>query len=184
MNKADLDEAEMELSYTIVTSPLSGKISERFVDIGALVGPGVNSKLAAVVKSDTVQVDFNMTALDYLRAERRNVRFGERDSSRSWQPTVTVSLADDTEYPIRGIVDFADASVDSKTGTFTVRADFPNPNFKLLPGHSTQVKLLLDVRERSIVVPRKALSIEKGGAFIYIIRRDGVADKRFVQLAP
>ena len=203
MNKADLDEAEMELSYTIVTSPLSGKISERFVDIGALVGPGVNSKLAerfvdigalvgpgvnsklaAVVKSDTVQVDFNMTALDYLRAERRNVRFGERDSSRSWQPTVTVTLADDTEYPIKGIVDFADPSVDSKTGTFTVRAELPNPNFKLLPGQYTKVKLLLDVRERSIVVPRKALSIEKGGAFIYIIRRDGVAEKRFVQLGP
>ena len=192
MNKADLDEAEMELSYTIVTSPeaemelsytivtspLSGKISERFVDIGALVGPGVNSKLAAVVKSDTVQVDFNMTALDYLRAERRNVRFGERDSSRSWQPTVTVTLADDTEYPIKGIVDFADPSVDPKTGTFTVRAELPNPNLKLLPGQYTKVKLLLDVRERSIVVPRKALSIEKGGAFIYIIRRDGVAEKR------
>lgn len=184
MNKADLDEAEMELSYTIVTSPLSGKISERFVDIGALVGPGVNSKLAAVVKSDTVQVDFNMTALDYLRAERRNVRFGERDSSRSWQPTVTVTLADDTEYPIKGIVDFADPSVDPKTGTFTVRAELPNPNLKLLPGQYTKVKLLLDVRERSIVVPRKALSIEKGGAFIYIIRRDGVAEKRFVQLGP
>ena len=195
MNKADLDEAEMELSYTIVTSPLSGsytivtsplsgKISERFVDIGALVGPGVNSKLAEVVKSDTVQVDFNMTALDYLRAERRNVRFGERDSSRSWQPTVTVTLADDTEYPIKGIVDFADPSVDPKTGTFTVRAELPNPNLKLLPGQYTKVKLLLDVRERSIVVPRKALSIEKGGAFIYIIRRDGVAEKRFVQLGP
>mgnify|MGYP000529636721 CR=1 FL=1 len=81
MSKADLDQAEMELSYTVVTSLLSGYISERFVDVGALVGPGVNSKLAAVVKSDTVLVDFKMTALDYLRAERRNVKFGERDTT-------------------------------------------------------------------------------------------------------
>ena len=95
MSKADLDQAEMELSYTVVTSPLSGYISERFVDVGALVGPGVNSKLAAVVKSDTVLVDFKMTALDYLRAERRNVKFGERDTTRSWQPTVTVTLDPD-----------------------------------------------------------------------------------------
>ena len=93
MSKADLDQAQLELSYTTVTSPLAGYISERFVDVGALVGPGVNSKLAAVVKSDTVLVDFKMTALDYLRAERRNIKFGEQDTSRSWQPTVTVTLA-------------------------------------------------------------------------------------------
>ncbi len=184
MNQADLDQAEMELSYTVVTSPLAGNISERFVDVGALVGPGLNSKLAAVVKSDTVLVDFKMTALDYLRAERRNVRFGERDTTRSWQPTVTVTLADNSEYPVKGIVDFADPSVDPQTGTFGVRAELPNPNQKLLPGQFTKVKLLLDVRERSIVVPRKALSIEKGGAFIYIIRRDDVAEKRFVQIGP
>lgn len=184
ISKADLDNAQLELSYTVVTSPLEGRISERFVDVGALVGPGVNSKLAAVVKSDTVLVNFSMTALDYLRAERRNVKFGERDTTRSWQPTVTITLADNSEYPIKGVVDFADPLVDPKTGTFSVRAELPNPNQKLLPGQFTRVKLLLDVRERSIVVPRKAISIEKGGAFIFIIRRDGVAEKRFVQTGP
>lgn len=184
MSKADLDQAQLELSYTVVTSPLSGYISERFVDVGALVGPGAKSKLAAVVKSDTVLVDFKMTALDYLRAERRNVKFGEQDTTRSWQPTVTVTLADDSEYPVKGIVDFADPLVDPQTGTFGVRAELANPNQKLLPGQFTRVKLLLDVRERSIVVPRKAVSIEKGGAFIYVIRRDDTAEKRFVQTGP
>ena len=174
MSRADLDQAQLELSYTTVTSPLSGYISERFVDIGALVGPGVNSKLAEVVKSDTVQVDFQMTALDYLRAERRNVKFGVQDTSRSWQPTVTVTLADDSEYPVKGIVDFADPQVDPQTGTFGVRAELPNPNRKLLPGQFTKVKLLLDVRERAIVVPRKAISIEKGGAFIYVVQNKNI----------
>ncbi|RHJ90550.1 efflux RND transporter periplasmic adaptor subunit [Parabacteroides bouchesdurhonensis] len=184
ISKADLDNAQLELGYTVVTSPLSGYISERFVDVGALVGPGVNSKLAAVVKSDTVLVDFKMTALDYLRAERRNVKFGEQDTTRSWQPTVSVTLADNSEYPVKGIVDFADPLVDPQTGTFGVRAELSNPNQKLLPGQFTRVKLLLDVRERAIVVPRKALSIEKGGAFIYVIRKDDVAEKRFVQTGP
>ncbi len=184
MSKADLDQAELQLGYTTVRSPISGYISERFVDVGALVGPGVNSKLAAVVKSDTVQVDFKMTALDYLRAERRNVKFGVQDSTRSWQPTVTVTLADNSEYPIKGVVDFADPKVDPKTGTFAVRAILPNPNQRLLPGQFTRVKILLDVRERAIVVPRKAVSIEKGGAFIYIIRKDNTAEKRFVQIGP
>jgi len=184
MSKADLDQAQLELGYTIVTSPISGYMSERSVDVGALVGPGSNSKLAAVVKSDTVFVEFKMTALDYLRAERRNIRFGEQDTTRSWQPTVTVTLADDTEYPLKGAVDFADPIVDPETGTFGVRAELANPNQRLLPGQFTRVRLLLDVREHSIVVPRKALSIESGGAFIYIIRRDDVAEKRFVQTGP
>lgn len=184
MSKADLDQAQLELGYTTVTSPIAGYISERFVDVGALVGPGVNSKLAAVVKSDTVLVDFKMTALDYLRAERRNIKFGEQDTTRSWQPTVTVTLADNSEYPVKGIVDFADPIVDPQTGTFGVRAELANPNQKLLPGQFTRVKLLLDVRERAIVVPRKAISIEQGGVFIYIIRRDNVAEKRFVQTGP
>ena len=184
MSKADLEQAELELSYTQVISPISGYISERLVDIGTLVGPGSNSKLAVVVKSDTVDVDFKMTALDYLRAERRNVKFGVQDTTRSWQPTVSVTLADNSEYPVKGVVDFADPSVDPNTGTFTVRAILPNPNRKLLPGQSTRVKLLLDVRERAIVIPRKAIAIEGGGAFIYVLRRDDVAEKRFVQIGP
>ena len=184
MSQADLDQAELELSYTVITSPMSGYISERYVDIGTLVGPGGPSKLAAVVKSDTVLVDFKMTDLDYLKAEKRNVKFGETDTSRSWQPTVTVTLADNSEYPIKGIVDFADPLVDPETGTFTVRAELPNPENTLLPGQFTRVKLLLDVIEGSIVVPRKALSIEKGGAFLFVVKKNNVVEKRFVQTGP
>ena len=184
MSNADLDQSILELNYTTVRSPISGYISERFADVGALVGPGANSKLAVVVKNDTVFVDFKMTSLDYLRAKQRNVRFGENDTTRSWQPTVNVTLADNTEYPIPGIVDFADPLVDPNTGTFGVRAILPNPDLRFLPGQFTRVKLLLDVRERAIVVPRKAVMIEKGGAFIYVIRRDNTAEKRFVQIGP
>lgn len=184
MSQADLDQAELELSYTVVRSPLCGYISERYVDIGTLVGPGGKSLLATVVKSDTVLVDFKMTALDYLRSQQRNVELGRQDTTRSWQPAVTVTLADNTEYPLKGIVDFADPQVDPQTGTFGVRAELPNPSRKLLPGQFTRVKLLLDVHEHAVVVPRKAVSIEKGGAFIYVIRRDSVAEKRFLQTGP
>ena len=74
MSSADLDQAELELGYTIVRSPLAGHISERHVDLGTLVGPGGKSLLATVVKSDTVLVDFSMTALDYLKSKERNVK--------------------------------------------------------------------------------------------------------------
>lgn len=182
MSKADLSQAELELSYTVVRSPLTGYINALYSDIGTLVGNSGASLLATVVKRDTVQVAFKLTSLDYLRSQRRNVHLGETDSTRSWQPTVAVTLADNTEYTQRGVVDFASPLVDPKTGTFEVAAVLPNPREILLPGQFTRVKLLLDVVENAIVVPRKALIIEKGGAFIFVIRPDSVAEKRFVEI--
>ena len=132
MSQADLDQAEQELSYTWVRSPISGYISERYVDLGTLVGTGGQSLLATVVKSDTVLVDFSMTALDYLKSKERNVILGQKDSTRSWQPMVTVTLADNSEYPYKGLVDFADPQVDPQTGTFSVRAEMSNPEHVLL----------------------------------------------------
>ncbi len=184
MSRADLAQAELELSYTTVRSPITGYISERYADIGALVGAGTKALLATVVASDTVLVDFSLTALDYLRSQQRNVRLGEQDTSRSWQPSIIVTLADNSVYPERGIVDFADPQVDPKTGTFGVRASIANPDRKLLPGQFTKVKLLLDMREDAVVVPVKAVEIEKGGAHVYVMRRDSTAEKRLIETGP
>ena len=184
MSEADLAQAELELGYTIVRSPLSGHISERNVDLGTLVGPGGKSLLATIVKSDTVLVDFSMTALDYLKSKERNINLGQRDSTRSWQPNISITLADNTVYPFKGYVDFAEPQVDPQTGTFSVRAEMPNPKHVLLPGQFTKVKLLLDVREDATVVPQKAVTIEKGVAYIYVVRRDTTVERRFIELGP
>ncbi len=184
MSRADLVQAEQELSYTYVRSPISGYISERLVDLGTLVGTGGKSLLATVVKSDTVLIDFSMTALDYLKSKERNVNIGQRDSSRSWQPYVTITLPDNSTYPYKGLVDFAEPQVSPKTGTFSVRAEMPNPNHVLLPGQFTKVHALLDVREKATVVPQKALIIEKGGAYVFVMRRDSTAERRFIELGP
>lgn len=184
MSSADLAQAELQLGYTVVRSPISGYISERHVDLGTLVGPGSKSLLATIVKSDTVLVDFSMTALDYLKSKSRNVNLGQQDSTRSWQPNVTITLADNSVYPYKGYVDFAEPQVDPKTGTFSVRAKMPNPKQELLPGQFTNVRLLLDVREGSVVVPLKAVTIEKGGAHVYVMRSDSIAERRFIELGP
>lgn len=184
VGEADLTQAQMTLGYTSVQSPIAGYISERNADIGTLVGPSGKSLLATVVKSDTVRVDFSMTALDYLRCKARNVNLGHRDSTRKWDPYITVTLADGSEYPYRGLVDFADPQVDPQTGTFSVRAEMANPDHILLPGQFTKVRLLLDVREDAVVVPSKAIEIEKGGAYIYVVRPDSIVEKRFVETDP
>ncbi len=182
--QADLTQAQLTLGYTAVKSPISGYISQRSADIGTLVGPSAQSLLATVVKSDTVRVDFSMTALDYLRSKSRNVTIGEDDKERDWKSTVTITLADGKEYPSKGVVDFADPQVDPKTGTFSVRAEMPNPDHILLPGEFTKVKLLMDVRDSVVVVPQKALTVDKGGAFIFVVRPDSVVEKRFIETGP
>ncbi len=184
MSRADLAQAELELGYTTVRSPLSGHISERNVDLGTLVGPGAKSLLATIVKSDTVLIDFSMTALDYLKSKERNVALGQQDKTRSWQPYVTITLADNTVYLHKGMVDFAEPQVDPETGTFSVRAEMPNPERAILPGQFTKVKVLLDIREDATVVPQKSVIIEKGGSYIYIMRADSTVEKRFVELGP
>ncbi len=184
MSEADLVQAELALSYTAVRSPISGFISESSADIGTLVGPGGKSLLATIVNSDTVQVNFSMTGLDYLRSKERNVKLGQKIEERNWNPYITITLADNTEYPFIGIVDFADPQVDPNTGTFSVRAQMPNPDHILLPGQLTRVRLLLDVREDAIVVPTKALVIEKGGAYVFVVRQDNIVEKRFIELGP
>ena len=184
MSKADLEQAEQELGYTIVRSPISGHISERLVDPGTLVGTGGKSLLATIVKSDTVNVDFSMTALDYLKSKERNVTFGQKDTTRTWKQTVTVTLPDNTVYEHKGLVDFAAPQVNPKTGTFQVRAELPNPEHVLLPGQFTSVKVLLDVRENATVIPKKSLIIEKGGSYVFVMRRDSVAERRFIEIGP
>ncbi|MDE6582236.1 MAG: efflux RND transporter periplasmic adaptor subunit [Duncaniella sp.] len=183
--QADLTQAELILSYTQVMSPISGYISERVADIGTLVGPSAGkSLLATVVKSDTVRIDFSMTALDYLRSKDRNVSLGGAEGSNKQNSHVTITLADGSEYPYKGLVDFADPQVDPKTGTFSVRAEMPNPNRQLLPGEFTKVKVLLDLRTNAVEVPSKAIVIEKGGAYVYVVRRDSVVEKRFIETGP
>lgn len=182
--EADLTQAELTLGYTSVRSPASGYISERNADIGALVGPGNQSLLATVVKSDTVRIDFSMTSLEYLRSKTRNINLGQRDSTRTWDPYITVTLPDGSAYPFKGLVDFADPQIDPKTGTFSVRAEMPNPDHILLPGQFTRVRLLMDVRENAVVVPSKSLIIENGGAYLYVVLPNDIVEKRFVETGP
>lgn len=184
MSQADLTQDQLSLGYTSVRSPISGHISKRHADIGSLVGPGSQSLLATIVKSDTVLVEFRMTDLDYQISKARNVNFGQKDSTRKWDPYITITLADKTEYKYKGFVDFADPLVDAKSGTFTVRAEMPNPDRELLPGQFTNVTLLLDIREDAIAIPSKAIIIEKTGTYAFVLKENGVVEKRFIELGP
>ncbi|MDE5793331.1 MAG: efflux RND transporter periplasmic adaptor subunit [Muribaculaceae bacterium] len=183
--KVDLLESKITLGYTRVTAPISGYISERMVDVGALVGPGGRSLLATIVRSDTVLVDFPMTSLEYLKSKDRSVNIMCEDGSECFDKLpsyVKITLADGSDYPYNGVVDFADPVVDTKTGTFTVRAEMPNPEGCLLPGEKTKVKVLLDVVKGAITVPAVAVRGKGDDKYVFVVSADGVVEKRSVSV--
>ncbi|MDE6633518.1 MAG: efflux RND transporter periplasmic adaptor subunit [Muribaculaceae bacterium] len=183
--KVDLLESKITLGYTRVVAPISGYISERMIDVGALVGPGGRSLLATIVRSDTVLVDFQMTSLEYLKSKDRNVNIMCEDGSVCFKKLpsyVNITLADGSEYPYQGIVDFADPVVDTKTGTFTVRAEMPNPDGCLLPGETTKVKVLLDVLKGAMTVPAVAVRGEGSDKYVFVVSSDGAVEKRQVSV--
>ena len=178
--RVDLLEAQVTLGYTRVVAPISGYISERMVDVGALVGPGGKSLLATIVRSDTVMVDFSMTSLEYFKSKDRNVNLRCEDGEclDKLPSYITITLADGSEYPYRGLVDFADPVVDTSTGTISVRAEMPNPEGCLLPGEKTKVKVLLDVLDGAMTVPAIAVREEDGEHYVYVVSADGSVESR------
>ncbi len=178
--KVDLLEAKITLGYTRVAAPISGFISERMVDVGALVGPGGRSLLATIVRSDTVMVDFSMTSLEYLKSKDRNVniRCDDGECLDRLPSYVTVLLADGRDYPYQGLVDFADPVVDTTTGTFSVRAEMPNPEGRLLPGEKTKVKVLLDVLQGVMTVPEEAVQSSGKVKYVYVVSPEGAVERR------
>lgn len=182
INQAELTQAELTLGYTQVKSPISGYISERMADIGTLVGPSAGkSLLATVFRTDSVRVDFSMTALDYLKSKDRNVNLANSDSTHKWDSYITITLADGSVYPHKGIIDFTDPKVDPSKGTFSVRAKMANPDHSLLPGEFTTVRVLLDVREDIVQIPTDAIVEGEDGPYVFVVGDDNIVEQRMIR---
>ncbi|SQH76734.1 putative acriflavine resistance protein E [Shewanella benthica] len=183
-SKAELEEAELELSYTEIRSPISGLVSRSEVDIGALVGSSGQSLLTRVKRVDPIYVIFNMSALDYLNARRRMTSYSEQQEAeaegKAVEGFVTITLPDNSEYRYLGDVRFTDPSVNPETGTFQVRAELPNPDKELLPGQYTNVRIKLSEVSNAIVIPHKATQVEQGGVYVMVVLADHKVERRFI----
>lgn len=183
-SEAELEEAELELSYTEIRSPISGLVSRSEVDIGALVGSSGQSLLTRVKRVDPIYVTFNMSALDYLNARRRMTSYSEQKEAetegKAVEGFVTITLPDNSEYRYLGDVRFTDPSVNPETGTFQVRAELPNPDKELLPGQYTNVRIKLNEVTNAIVIPQKATQVEQGGVYVMVVLPDHKVERRFI----
>jgi len=130
--KAAQETARINLAYTKVTAPISGRIGRSAVTNGALVTAGQPSPLSTIQRLDPVYVDVTQSSAEILRL-RKALESGQFSASEG-QAKVTLLLDDDSQYPQEGTLKFAEAFVDQSTGSVTLRTLFPNPKLELLPG--------------------------------------------------
>jgi membrane fusion protein (multidrug efflux system) len=174
--KADLARTKLELDYTVVRSPISGRIGRALVTEGALVGHGGEAThLATVQQLDPVYADFTQSAGELYQL-RRDLESGELTRVAPDAAKVRLMLDDGTLYPQAGKLLFSDASVDPGTGQVTLRGEFPNPNGDLLPGMYVRVQIEQGTDNDALAVPQQAVQRnDTGGSEVYVVRADNRA---------
>lgn len=180
--KAAVRTAEINLGYTRVTSPISGRIGRALVTEGALVGQGEATQLALVQQINPVYVNFTQSAAELLQL-RRALEAGQLQSAKGGNgASVRVMLADGSEYPLPGKLLFTDLSVDASTGQVTLRAEVPNPKGDLLPGLYVRVRIEQAEMANAITVPQQAVTRTQQGDTVTVVAEDGKTSTRQVKV--
>lgn len=180
--QASLDAAKLDLGYTEVRAPISGRIGRALVTEGALVSPSDVNHLALVQQLDPVYVDFTQSS-NAVRELRRSLDAGDLESPAPGEASVQLVFDDGTPYSEKGRLLFSEASVDSTTGQITLRAEFPNPKDELLAGLYVRVRIEQAVDSSAILVPQRAIIRDNsGGAQVYVVDEQSVAHLRSITL--
>jgi len=172
-------QAELNLSYATITSPLAGLSSFAKIQDGAYVNPS-NNLLTTVAQLDPMWVNFSISENEHLRM-RDAVSQGQLKMPATDQVEVQVLLADGTVFQNRGRISFADPSFSKETGTFLVRATFANPKGTLRPGQFVRVQVLGVSRPNAILVPQRAVQPGAKSHFVWVVSKEGKAEQRVVE---
>jgi membrane fusion protein (multidrug efflux system) len=160
--QANVDTARINLKYTSITAPISGRIGKSSVTEGALVAVGQSTALATIQKLDPMYVDITQSTADLLRLQR-GVKEGRLNQSDANQRKVQLILEDGSTYPLSGTLQFRDVTVDPTTGSVILRAVFPNPNGVLLPGMFIRAVVKEGIDEKALLIPQQAVSRDPKG---------------------
>jgi membrane fusion protein (multidrug efflux system) len=175
--EANVEKAQLDLSYATVTAPISGRAGRALVTEGALVGQGEATELTSVEQIDPIYVNFSQSVTDLQQLKQAGAQ-GDADA-HSGDAKVEVILADGTTYPHSGNLDFSDLAVDPNTGTVSLRAVIPNPERKLLPGMFVNLRLTVGHLAHAFLLPQAAVQRDQAGAFVMTLDADGkVAQQR------
>lgn len=172
--EANLRTAKINLGYTDITAPITGRIGRSKLTKGNVVGPE-SGVLAEIVSSDPMYVSFPVSQREFLTIKAGAVPQGGK------APTVTIRFSDGSTYDKQGRVDFVDVSVDRATDTVLVRATLPNPDGKLIDGTLVRVVVQGEEREEKVLVPQAALIADQQGGYVFAVE-DGKAVVKRVKL--
>ena len=176
--RAALETARINLKFTTVPAPITGRIGRSLFTVGALVSATQADPLAQIQRLDPMFVDIQQSSGDLL-ALRRSLGQNGIVATRA---EVRLTLEDGSEYGATGSVEFAEALVNTETGTVTLRARFPNPQGLLLPGMFVQAKFAQSINQRAFLVPQAGLSRDaKGNATVYVIDANNKAVQKTVK---
>ncbi len=180
--KANLEQAELNLGYTTITTPVTGLSSFTQVNEGAYIQP-TNSLLTYVQQVDPIYVNFSVSENDLLKmrdeANKGVLRLPKKDA---WE--VQLELADGSIYPQRGLITFKDAEFNQQTGTYFVRATLKNPDAALRPGQFVRVLVEGAVRPGALLVPQRSVLQGAQGHFVWLVDKEGKVEARPVEVGP
>ena len=171
--KAELSKANLNLSYTNITSPMAGRIGKTNYSVGNYVSPS-SGVIAQIYSTNPMRVVFPLKSGDFIELKKYYKKNPNSDSTAS----VLLGLADGSTYEIAGQIEFVDNKVDESTGTVTLRAIFENPDEILVPGDYANVTIRVNKPEKVMLIPQSATKTDIGTGYYVWVVKDGQAVKR------
>ncbi|WP_421532327.1 efflux RND transporter periplasmic adaptor subunit [Lelliottia amnigena] len=176
--QASVETARINLAYTKVSSPINGRIGKSSVTEGALVTNGQASALATVQQLDPIYVDVTQSSNDFMHLKQSNLQKNNATSS------VQLLMENGQPYPLKGTLQFSDVTVDESTGSITLRAVFPNPQHRLLPGMFVRARIDEGIQPDAILVPQQGVTrTPRGDATVLVVNDKDQVELRNV-IAP
>jgi membrane fusion protein (multidrug efflux system) len=180
--KAAVETARINLAYTKVIAPISGRIGRSSVTNGALVTASQPAALATIQQLSPLYVDVTQSSADLLRL-KQNLASGILKGNGAAQARVKLLLEDGSHYPLEGTLKFSEVTVDQSTGSITLRAVFPNPKHTLLPGMFVRAVLEEGIIQRAILVPQRAVTRNPAGnALVMVVGSEEKVEPRVIKV--
>ena len=179
--EAAVARAKLDLGFTQIHAPVTGRISDNFVSPGNLIAAGASSgALTTIVSLDPIHFTFDATEQEYLEAVRELSAANVRKTAG--QTTVEVRLIDEPEFTHSGSVDFIDNRIDLATGTIRARAVFDNPEGVFTPGMFGQIRVATSENESRVLIPERAIGSDQSTKFAWVVDGEGTVSRRDIKL--
>lgn len=177
--QASAENAAIQYTYTQVNAPFDGRVSAHLVSVGEYLGNPNPSKLATIVQIDPIWVNFSLSEQDVQRIRQAMAKRGNRVDPVGVVP-VEVGLQTETGFPHAGLVDYVAPSINTSTGTLSVRGALKNPDYSLLPGYFTRVRVPVERDVDALLVPDAAIGTDQLGRYLMVVNDQGVVEQRRV----